>query len=224
MSPKTLAFSALLVAVPLLGGCLQGGAMMEPTHRLNPVKVAESVERMELYSRPDGLKLSARDEHAVAAFLQDYAVRGSGPLYVNRPSAALGGGGVVQTDALVTRLMAEVGVPPSAAQSGVYHSRPNDPAPVVLSYRTLRTVVQDCSHISDLTQTFTNGVTPEFGCAASANLAAMISDPRQLIEPYPSDFPNAQRRQVVYDNYIQGTATASARPEGQQVSSQSSGG
>jgi type IV pilus biogenesis protein CpaD/CtpE len=52
----------------------------------------------------------------------------------------------------------------------------------------------------------------------------MITDPRQLIEPYTMQAPNAQRRQVVYDRYINGQSTASERPEGQMQSSQEAGG
>ncbi|GLQ19952.1 CpaD family pilus assembly lipoprotein [Algimonas porphyrae] len=215
----------LMVAAPLLlAGCLQGSNIHQPTHRLNPVKVAESVERLELYARPNGLELSARDEFAVQTFLRSYTAEGSGPIYINRPANALTGQGVIQTDALLTRLMAASAIRPDAVQSGEYYSRPGDPAPVVLSYRTLKAISQDCSRLGDLSQTYGNGVTPEFGCFASANLAAMISDPRQLIEPYASDTPNAQRRQVVYDRYIQGSSTASERPEGQSVSSQEAGG
>ncbi|MEM9600026.1 MAG: CpaD family pilus assembly lipoprotein [Pseudomonadota bacterium] len=213
------------LAAPLfLAGCLQGSTINQPTHRLNPVKVAESVERLELYARPNGLELSARDEFAVQQFLHAYAANGSGPIYINRPANGLNGQGVLQTNALLTRLMAATAIRPDAVQSGEYYSRPGDPAPVVLSYRTLKAISQDCSRLGDLSQTYGNSVTPEFGCFASANLAAMITDPRQLIEPYASDTPNAQRRQVVYDRYIQGNSTASERPEGQSVSSQEAGG
>ncbi|MEM7728864.1 MAG: CpaD family pilus assembly lipoprotein [Pseudomonadota bacterium] len=230
MTPSATIFGnavrlAAAVAAPLLlSGCLQGGQLHEPTHRLNPTQVAESVERMELYARPDGLVLSQRDEFAVTRFLQDYAAQGSGPIYINRPSAAAGSPGLVQTDALLGRLMGQAGLNPAAAQSGTYYTRPGDPAPVVLSYRTLRAVAQDCAHMGDLSVTHRNTVMPEFGCFASANLAAMITDPRQLIEPYATQTPNAQRRQVVYDRYIEGTGTASERPEGQQQSSQDAGG
>lgn len=220
-------FSSLVLAasaMALLGGCLQGGVVAEPTHRLQPVKVAESVERLELYARPSGLELSARDEYAVSAFLDAYAAQGSGPLYINRPATALDQQGVKQTDALLHRLMTRSGIRPDNSQSGTYYTRPGDPAPVVISYRTLRAIPQDCSHLGDLTVTHRNSVTPEFGCFASANLAAMISDPRQLIEPYTMGPPNAQRRQVVYDKYIQGESTASERPEGQSQSSQEAGG
>jgi len=215
---------AAAFAAPMLSGCLQGGTLPEPTHRLHPVKVAESVERLELYARPDGLELSKRDEYAVADFLQAYAANGSGPLYINRPASAAQSQGVRQTDALIDRLLNHAGIGFGTAQSGTYYTRPGDPAPVVISYRTLRAVPQDCSGQSDMSVTYRNSVTPEFGCFASANLAAMISDPRQLIEPYAAQPSNAQRRQVVYDKYIQGTSTASERPEGQEQSSQEVGG
>lgn len=221
---KTSGLALALAAPALLSGCLQGGRLAEPTHRLHPVKVAESVERLELYARPNGLELSQRDEYAVVNFLQAYAAQGSGPIYINRPAAAMHTQGIQQTDALIDRLMSRSGLRAGSAQSGTYYSRPGDPAPVVISYRTLRAVSQDCSAQSDLSVTYRNSVTPEFGCFASANLAAMISDPRQLIEPYATQAPNAQRRQVVYDRYIQGTSTASERPEGQQQSSQQAGG
>ena len=219
-----LKFSTLSAAMLTLSACLQGGHQLQPTHRMNPVKVAETVERVELYARPNGLELSQRDEHAVAAFLSAYAAEGSGPLYINRPDAAMQTAGVSQTNALIDRLMSHSGVNPMTAQSGTYYTRPGDPSPVILSYRRLKTVPQNCAYQGDLTLTHTNGVTPEFGCSASANLAAMISDPRQLLEPYASQAPNAQRRQVVYDRYIQGVSTASERPEGQQQSSQQAGG
>lgn len=221
---KTSGLAMALAAPALLSGCLQGGTLPEPTHRMHPIKVAESVERLELYARPNGLELSQRDEYAVRNFLEAYSASGSGPIYINRPASATHTQGIRQTDALIDRLMSHTGIRPGSAQSGTYYSRPGDPAPVVISYRTLKAVSHDCSASSDLSVTHRNSVAPEFGCFASANLAAMISDPRQLIEPYATQPPNAQRRQVVYDRYIEGTSTASERPEGQLQSSQESGG
>jgi pilus assembly protein CpaD len=221
---KTSSLVLALAAPVMLSACLQGGTLPEPTNRLHPVKVAESVERLELYARPNGLELSQRDEYAVSTFLEAYAAQGSGPIYINRPAAAQNTQGVQQTNALLDRLMSRNGIRPGSAQSGTYYSRPGDPAPVVISYRTLRAVPQDCSAQSDLSVTHRNSVAPGFGCFASANLAAMITDPRQLIEPYTTQAPNAQRRQVVYDRYINGQSTASERPEGQMQSSQEAGG
>jgi len=57
-----------------------------------------------------------------------------------------------------------------------------------------------------------------FGCFQSANLAAMVTDPRQLLEPYAAGTPNPQRRQVIYDKYINGETTAAEVNERQSLS------
>ena len=225
MTKRHISVTAIAIAGAALGlSACSTVAPQHPTHLLNPVTVAESVERLELYARPDGLSLSARDQSAVNAFLAQYAAIGTGGIYINRPAGHEGGLGVQATDRMLQTAMASAGLNPAAAQGGEYYVRPGDPAPVVVSYKTLRTVPQDCMRQVDLSDTRSNGVTSNFGCVASANMAAMIQDPRQLIAPLPRGVPNAQRRQVIYDRYIQGQATGAARPAGQEQSSQESGG
>jgi len=66
--------------------------------------------------------------------------------------------------------------------------------------------------------TGSNNADYSYGCTQSANLAAMIQDPRQLIEPLPFDRPNIERRIDIYDKYIQGQDTSSEQPARQAVS------
>jgi len=114
--------------------------------------------------------------------------------------------------------MAQAGINPAALQTGEYQSEPNAPAPVVVSYRTLRAIPADCRFMDDISQTYNNQPTQSFGCSQNANLAAMVSDPRQFLEPYPTSAPNSQRRSAVYDKYIKGESTASERPPEQTTS------
>jgi len=183
----------------------------------NPIKVAESIERLELYTRPNGLELSARDKLAVAQFLDGYGRSGEGALFINRPSTAVSGLGTQQAEAVIRNLMAQGGLNPNSVQTGQYASYPGSPAPVVVSYRTLRAIPADCHAMGNLTDTYSNQAPAGFGCFQSANLAAMITDPRQFLEPYASGQPNAQRRQVVYDRYIQGETTAAQVNPDQRV-------
>jgi pilus assembly protein CpaD len=178
----------------------------------NPIKVAESIERLELYARPDGLELSARDRFAVSQFLEAYRVNGDGPLYINMPSVAKSTMGAQQTQTMLQTMMAQSGINPQALQSGEYQSSPRVPSPVIVSYRTLRAIPADCRYMNSLSHTGGNTPYSSFGCSQSSNLAAMVSDPRQLLEPYATSSPNSQRRTVVYDKYIQGESTASERP------------
>ncbi len=212
--------ACLLTTVITLTACAAPSRTLKPTHLRNTIQVAESIERLELYTRPNGLELSARDKLAVSQFLDGYARSGDGPLYINRPASAVSGLGTQQAESVIRGLMAQGGLNPAAVQTGQYNSQAGDPVPVVVSYRTLRAIPQDCRTLGNLTDTFSNQPHSNFGCFQSANLAAMITDPRQLLEPYTSGQPNAQRRQVIYDRYIEGVVTAAAVNPDQRVGEQ----
>jgi len=183
----------------------------------NPIQVAESIERLELYTRPNGLELSARDELAVAQFLDGYRQSGSGPLFINRPSSQAGQVGTQQAETVLRGLMRQGGLNPSSLKGGQYQSHPNAPAPVVVSYRVLKAIPANCHFETSATDTFSNNAPVGFGCFQAANLAAMISDPRQLLEPYTFGKPDSQRRQVIYDKFIQGDQTGAAFPARQAL-------
>jgi len=201
-----------------MAACTTPSASMGPSIVKNKVQVAESIERLELYTRPNGLELSQRDQLAVSQFLQSYRQSGNGPIYLNVPSHTASGLGVQQAQALIHQNLVTLGLNAQSMQTGQYQTSQGSPAPVVVSYRRLRTIPQDCRHLGDATHTYTNQPYDNFGCFHAANLAAMIGDPRQLLEPYDMTIPDSQRRQTVYDKYINGETTASQLPERQQVS------
>lgn len=205
----------LVLGTAIIGTLSACVAQPNPMYRItenNPIKVAESIERLELYARPDGLELSARDRFAVSQFLEAYRANGDGPLYINMPSVAKSTMGAQQTQTMLQTMVAQSGINPQALQSGEYQSSPRVPSPVIVSYRTLRAIPADCRYMNSLSHTSENTPYSSFGCSQSSNLAAMVSDPRQLLEPYATSSPNSQRRTVVYDKYIQGESTASERP------------
>ena len=216
MKNSILTACVLTVGI-FLSGCSTPSPSYGPVSMRNSINVAESIERLELYTRPNGMELSARDKLAVAQFLDGYARSGDGALYINRPANAMAGLGTQQAESTIRGLMAQGGMNPSSVQTGQYASRPGAPAPVIVSYRTLRAIPQDCNQMGSLTNTFSNQPHLGSGCFQSANLAAMVSDPRQLLEPYATGQPNAQRRQVIYDKYIQGEPTAAQINPDQRV-------
>lgn len=200
-----------------LAACSTPSASTGPSVFNNKIQVAESIERLELYTRPNGLELSARDQAAVNQFLQSYRQSGNGPLYLNIPSNAASGLGVQQAHDVIRQNLRSLGLGSAAMQTGQYQASHGSPAPVVVSYRTLKTIPADCRQLGDTMDTYANQPYDSFGCFHSANLAAMIGDPRQLLEPYELTIPDSQRRQTVYDNYIEGQPTATPQPDRQQV-------
>jgi len=213
---RPLKLSLLTVGLMALSGCATPIASQPPIYMKNSIQVAESIERLELYARPEGMSLSARDQDAVAGFLNAYGRFGDGPLYMNLP--ANGNAGIVQTRGLVKSMMSQIGLAGAPIQEGQYQSHPGNPAPVVISYRRLKTLPHNCSIRSNLTRTYNNQPYQEFGCSQNANLAAMVQDPRQFLEPYDLTPPDTRRRMEVYDRYIQGESPASVQPPNQSIS------
>jgi len=56
---KTTLTACILTAILGLSACAAPSMSFQPTSLRNPIKVAESIERLELYTRPNGLELSA---------------------------------------------------------------------------------------------------------------------------------------------------------------------
>ncbi len=211
---KSACISAVLLG---LSACAVSQTKVYPDSPRYPIEVAESIERLELYTRAGGLDLSARDTDAVALFLSGFQRHGSGQVLVNVPSNARGAG-AHQAESLIRTMVMQGGMPPSAVKTARYNVPPHATAPVVVSYKSLKTMPRDCNSMGLLTWTGNNQSSDSYGCAQSANLAAMIQDPRQLIEPLPYGIPSAERRTEIYDKYIKGEETSSAYPSRQQVS------
>ena len=55
---------------------------------------------------------------------------------------------------------------------------------------------------------------PNFGCAMQNNMAAMIANPRDLIETRGGSVPRSgARRDTVWDKYVKGESTISKKSE-----------
>jgi pilus assembly protein CpaD len=61
-----------------------------------------------------------------------------------------------------------------------------------------------------LTYNYKNEPYNNFGCTITANMAAQIADPRDVIDPAPGDPIDATRRTLVMDKYQKGEITAAA--------------
>lgn len=205
------------LAIGLLTACGTPQYSKPPTTTINPIKVAESVERLELYFRPEGLSLSGKDQHAVGQFLSAYSQGGDGPVFINVPEQFSSSPGAMQTQSMIQQVMMQTGAAGVPVQTGYYQAR-SPQSPVVVSFRRLKTVAPDCRVLGNMAQTYSNQPYDSFGCAYSSNLAAMIQDPQQLLEPYTFGSSDSRRRMVVYDKYIAGEVTASEFPERQEVS------
>ena len=192
-----------------LPACAGPGAVQSNVYEANKFQISERIERLELYTRENGLQLNPRDNEAVARFVRDFAQNGDGHIFLNVPSNQAGAIGAQQAQALISSALAQVGAGASI-QTGQYQVPPDAPAPVVVSYRKFATLIPDCGPFEDLRLTGSNRTYKGFGCTHFANQAAMIGDHRQLLEPAAPTPPDATRRSAVYEAYIEGSDPSSS--------------
>ena len=60
---------------------------------------------------------------------------------------------------------------------------------------------------------YSNQPTTDFGCAVTANLAAQVANPRDIVAPRGMDAPDMGRRSKVFDTYRAGERTAAPQEE-----------
>ena len=107
-------------------------------------------------------------------------------------------------------MLAANGVDKNSVQFTSYRAASGDAqAPITLSFVTYAATAMECgtNWTESLSYTPRNMPWPEFGCSTQHNLAAIVSDPRDLIEPRASDPVDSLRRSTVLEHYRAGEPT-----------------
>lgn len=219
---------SLLVGALLLGGCTTSEADITssyPVEFRHPITVEPQIAELEI--APDaGEGVSPRDRAALSTFLRGFRENGNGRLTVSSPADGRDLRAASKTMGYVLEMAAAEGITRDRIALGSYGAA-GGMGLVKLSYTAYVARGPECGNFSeDLASTPGNNPTPNFGCASQANLAAMIGDPRDLIDPREMDPADATRRDTVLGEYRRGESTTSDRSESEsgQVSEVGGGG
>jgi len=141
----------------------------------------------------------------LARFAQDYIQHGSGTIAVSASTR------YPNAPTLVAEQLVELGV--ARAQIMIGNTDTGDLADdVKVTYIRYVAVSPSCGDWShDLANSSRNVLPPNFGCATQRNIAAMVSDPRDLLAPESIGQSDAQRRLTVLDKYRRGEATPATK-------------
>ena len=211
-----------IAATALLGGCVgtpaegTGPIPLPPTQRFS-LQVEPGIERIALTVHDQGL--SANQQNAILDLANRFGQEGAPTIRIEAPS-----GQDVVANALAWRVktvLEQVGVPTHQVQV-IGYSAPDPRAPVLVGFDTVRAQVPQCGREwGNLSRTANNQSSANFGCAVTANLAAQIANPRDIVAPRTMTPGDTGRRSVVFDKYRKGESTSAAREElvaDQQVS------
>ena len=205
-----------LCAVLLAGSCAaptNDGTVFADGLRNHPITVAPHYETLRVAFSDASAGLSPEDGTKLASFVEDYLLRGDGAISVSAPSGP-------DSSAALSYFgehLAHMGVPRPRILVGT-HDSANGNTRVEIGYIVYAAKSDPCGNwtqdASDMAQ---NLPMPDFGCSNQHNLAAMVSDPRDLIAPRGMTPADATRRGTVIGTYEKAQSTASQKSQEQSA-------
>lgn len=207
----------LVVAFALIaGGCQHDPVVTNsfyPTdyRDRHPIVVTERPRSVDIFIGTGRGGLTAVQRAQVAAFGGAWRREGNGLLAIDIPHGTRNEAAAKATVRELTSVLQIAGVPPKAISVRPYRpAAPIEIGPVRLNYPVMRAEAGPCGEWPDDLGPTANPNAWEnrpywnFGCATQRNLAAVVVDPADLVQPRPETPPYAARRATVMDKYRQG--------------------
>jgi pilus assembly protein CpaD len=207
------AWTGAVLAALTLAGCVhpeddRAKAAVTPAD-LYQLKAENQPDTILLAVHADGLSQAQID--ALRALVVRWRDGGGQPIQISAPQTTTGGGAAYRDVQAIRGRLIEAGVPAAAIQQDVYDPGGDPKAPLKVGFTRYQADVPACGKSwQDLTATESNTVQSNFGCAVTANLAAMIADPADIAGPRETGSPDAGRRVVMIQAYRKGDVTSSA--------------
>jgi pilus assembly protein CpaD len=221
---RSLAPLVLLAAV--LGACSHTKEEVTasvPTdyRQRHPIVVQEADRTIEVFVGTNRGGLTAPQRTDVTAFAQTWLHEGTGPIAIDLPVSTPNGRAATQSLQDIQAIFSSVGVP--ARGVTVRRYTPADPrhfATIKLNYPKVIADAGPCGlWPEDLGPSFRNPIYQEnrpysnLGCASQRNMAAMVANPHDLVQPRPESPSYTTRRSTVLGKYSKGEPTATQYPD-----------
>jgi pilus assembly protein CpaD len=187
----------------------------------HPITIREADRSVVIFVGQARGGLSASQRADVIGLARTWVAEGTGAIVADVPVDTPNARAAAATIREVEALLASGGVPPRGITLRHYH--PDDPrtlATIRLTYPRIAAVAAPCGlwpedlGPSILDKDYSqNKPYANFGCATQHNLAAMIDNPSDLLQPRPETAAYTARRTAAFEKYRKGDPTSVAYPE-----------
>lgn len=211
MNLENLFRAAVLASVLVAGSCSvapsEPGGVAEDGAANHPIAVEPSYRELKVQFAGGVQGMSPEDAVRFDAFLADYRAHGNGSIGISVPAGAPSRNAITYFGE-------------RAAASGISrdkilvstHDTTNGDFRVDVSYIAYTAHTDACGDWSEnLAYTLDNATPKNFGCSVQQNIAAMVADPRDLVQPRAFEPADANRAGTVIGNYEQGKITAAEK-------------
>jgi pilus assembly protein CpaD len=186
-----------------------GGSVIPTEHYA--VKVENVPDQVALAVHAEGI--SAHQGQALVDFVARWREAGAGVVTLRIPADAKDTQRAQTMGYSVQSRLEALGIGPGQIQLESYVAGVAD-GPLIASFQHLAAHGDDCNgDWGNLTSTMGNEPYKHFGCALTANFAAQLADPRDLVAPVPLSAGDTTRREVVLSKYREGQTTSSAKDD-----------
>lgn len=159
---------------------------------------------------PHAQGLSPAQGQALSELVDRWRETGDGVIRVQTPTR--GGEEAYRASAVIEDALMGMGLRPDQVRLVDYDPGPRPNPPVVVGFTRYEALGPECGrHISSFTRSTDNKVNSNFGCATTANIAAMIANPADLMAPRAEGAPDGGRRETVIGKYRAGAITSSVK-------------
>jgi pilus assembly protein CpaD len=211
----------------ILAGCMTSnvnpeivGSTPYDYRQRHPMVIKEGPRTVELFIGGKRGTLTGAQRADVLAFAHEWQREATGGIVIDVPSGTANE--VAAANALheVRALLSAAGIPPNAVAARPH--RPSDPqkiATLKLNYPRIAADAGPCGlWPQDIGPTYErqhleNREYWNLGCASQRNLAAMVENPADLIQPRGETPSYTGRRTTVLDKYHRGESTATTYPD-----------
>lgn len=204
---------------------VKGWLVADPTAR-HPILVGATPVVLDLPVARGAYGLAQNQGYELRHFLRRYKHKNEGPITVAAPSGGANEIAVMHALGEIKRELRRAGISRHEVHFAAYSGTGSAASPIKISYNEFSARGPECGDWSDnLARDPKNIPYRNFGCATQRNLAAMVSNPRDLVEPRGMTPRDAQRRDVIMDKYVQGDSTVAQKSDEEKAKvSEISGG
>jgi pilus assembly protein CpaD len=233
---------AFLIAGTLVGLAVALGACKHADQELaasvpndyrqrHPIAIQEADQSVVIFVGHARGGLSASQRADVMGLAQTWLREGTGAISADLPVDTPNARAAADSFRQIQALLAAAGVPPRGIVVRHYH--PQDPrqmATIRLNYSKISAVAGPCGlWPEDLGPSIKNKSYYEnkpyynFGCAYQRNMAAMVDNPSDFVQPRSETPAYTTRRTEAFEKYRKGTTTATSYPESDRAKLSDSG-
>ena len=224
-------FGALAGLSVVLGACSQTpntiitGGIPDDYRLRHPIAITEATQSLVVFVGQARGNLTATQRDDVMGLARNWVREGTGAIIVNVPVDTPNARVAAAVSHEVHSVLRAGGVPARAITT--YHYHPEDPqtlAPIKLNYTRMAATAGPCGTWPD--DVGPNIANPDynenkqyynFGCSTQRNLAVMVANPSDLVQPRAETPAYTMRRTEGFEHYRKGEPTTTSYPDAEKA-------